>query len=245
MKKLSLILILCIFSCKPKDCFDTVEQQRPEYISLEKFSEIEAGQNFSVTLIQDTTREHFIQMQSSGGKYDGITYRIEDGILKLHDAKTCDWSRSYEERLEVLINVPGLREARLYGDASLFCRDTIRLHDQDTEFKIRHQSTNTAEWKLQTFRLVTDHYGLGTMKLVGYAAILTPNMYDGGKLDATALQGDYIFVYHYGINDCLVKPYKILEVNRYNRGNTCYYADPVEGPVKVMGTGSGSVVRKY
>ncbi|HYG16507.1 MAG TPA: DUF2807 domain-containing protein [Bacteroidia bacterium] len=250
MKRLLYILLIpfILASCNedagPEDCFKPAGKYTEKEINTGSFTEIIVGDRFVVEFRQDTVDKIIVK----GGEnvIANVNVKVTDGKLTVKDNNVCNWTRDFSRKIKLTVHCSKLKKLTINDACEITGSDTLRTPSME----INQNSTGTVNLTViilsnilgESGQMTVNHKSHGEVKLSGYAPIFVPVLFDAGKLDAANFTGDYIFVYHYGINDAHVKPYKVLYVYVGNTGNTYYYAQPFEQPLNVTQKGQGQVI---
>ena len=246
MKRVFYIIItIAVFaSCKdkigPEDCFMAAGKDATHEVVPGNFTAIDIGDRFKIELLQDTAQNPKVVLKGGKNVINNISVGVSNGVLTVKDRNVCNWTRDFNKKITLQITCK-----QLHG---ITIKDACEISYSDTLFTdslvIFQRSTGTLNLAFNAGKLEVNHEGLGQINLSGYAAVFVPVMFDGGKLMAQHLQGDYTFAYHYGINQLHVKPYKALFVLVGNKGITYYYQEPIETPLQVTRVGEGKVEKR-
>lgn len=249
MRKLFYILLfLPVMACNedagPEDCFKPAGKYSEKEINTGSFTEVTVGDRFVVEFRQDTVEKVIVK----GGEnvITNVNVKTSNGILTIEDNNVCNWTRDFSRKIKLTIHCKKLKKLLVKDACEVVHADTLRT----PSLQLVQQSTGTVNLAViippnipgESGQLDVNHQGHGEVRLAGYAPIFVPVLFDAGRLDAVNFTGDYTFVYHYGINDAHVKPYKVLYVYVGNSGNTYYYAKPFEQPLNVTQNGPGQVI---
>lgn len=205
------------------------------------FYELEVGDRFSVVLKQDTSQSPKVVIKGGKNVIKNIAVGVNNGKLDIRDRNVCNWTRDFSKKIHLEITCKNLHGITIKDACEVTQTDTL-ISDSVVVFQ---RSTGKVNLTFDIYgTLDVNHEGFGEVNLAGYAAIFVPVMFDAGKLYAQNLTGDYVFSYHYGINDLHVRPYKALFAFVGNKGNTYYYQEPVETPLQITRNGDGKVEKR-
>lgn len=247
MKKyLAGILFIVFFAqCKdkvgPEDCFMAAGGDAEKTVFPNGFNAIEVEDRLIVELKQDSTQAPFVRIKGGKNVIRNIAVNTDNGVLKIKDRNICNWTRDFSKRIRIEINCAALNGLLVKDDVSIVTNTTL----QSDSLVVEQKGTGTIDLALNiNGELEVNHRGFGEIKLSGYAAIFVPVLFDAGKLFARNLLGDYIFSYHYGVNELHIKPNKALFALVGNTGATYYYQEPFETPLKINRLGAGKVEKR-
>lgn len=247
MKKavyIALITLATFAGCKdkigPEECFMAAGKDGEREVFTGDFYEITAGDRFVLHIKPDTAKGPLVVVRGGENVIRNVRVESVGGKLTIKDKNVCNWTRDYSKKIHVDVYCKTLHGLTVTDACEVKAEGVIK----SDSVVVYQRSNGKVDLNFNAGKLEVNHEGSGEVDLKGYAAVFVPVMFSAGKLDARNLQGDYTFVYHYGINDVHVKPLKVLYAFLGNTGNVYYYAEPTDEPLKTTRVGSGNIEKK-
>lgn len=227
------------------ECIHTAGSKEEEFRKIEGFHSIKIYDNFDVDIVTDsslTTSSGSPEMKISVRTLDYLLPNIEsiiiDSVLILRNNNSCGWIRNPTERIHAKIQINGLiRGITLLGTSKITSCQKIYTK----KLSIEHFSKSKSFLDISTTELNFFSKESGDIDIQGYSAIVVLTLLDLGTANTGNLTGDYVYVYHYCMRDCHVKPVKELITYTFNEGNTYYHNIPWKLSQKNLG-GSGKML---
>ncbi|MBL7900889.1 MAG: DUF2807 domain-containing protein [Bacteroidia bacterium] len=173
-------------------------------------------------LKQDTSKPENAEIRYGSNLMDGITTRVENGVLHILDDNKYNWVRSLKVFPTVTLNIKTLRKLTINGSASVVCEDTLSGNSLEIEM-----SSVAGQTLLLNYGQV---YGTGSntghVFFRGKGTIFSWGCETGSWFDARDLECDDAYVRHYTHHDVNINPAKQMEVYIYGDGNIRYFRDP-------------------
>ena len=120
---LSLLVFLSCDRENAPDCLKKTGNIATKTIELDSFSSLEVYDLFKVVLIQDSVDKLVIK----GGQ--NVIPKVEitetDTALIIENLNTCNWTRSYQEVVELQLHFTALEDVAIYGQVDISNQDTI------------------------------------------------------------------------------------------------------------------------
>ncbi|MCX6351059.1 MAG: DUF2807 domain-containing protein [Bacteroidetes bacterium] len=236
------VLIFVYSSCKKEyvtDCFKGTGEEATETRNLIGFNKISVYNNLNLVLIQDTAKDGLILLKGGKNLLPSIKAYIKDSTLILEDNNHCNFSRSFKNKLTVEVHFAALK--KLIVNDNAYVSNTKKIYFD--ELDIRHLGMGEVNMNLHCGFLRTWQGNAGGITLEGWSAVYVCSIEDVGPVDASKMQGDYTYVFHWGTNDVHVKPYKEFGAMLYGRGNIYYNQEPLKKDIQVKG-GSGRFIKE-
>lgn len=228
MRKLVFHIALCfsLFSCEPyqlDDCFTSAGDLKTEQRDLKAFDRIRIGQKFNVKLIQDTTQDESIEITCGSNLHEGIECTVKDGLLEVRNRNTCNFVRSFKDRIQLEIRLHDLKEMTITGDVFVKNVDTLVLGNLDV-----HQSAlNDIHLVLDVReRVLVSSINSGGIILKGRSGKLEGSIEEVSDLDARNLVCEEVLMDTHTPLDCYINATRLIFVKIFNRGNIYYVQEP-------------------
>jgi hypothetical protein len=159
-----LAFIMLVFSAcdneKSPDCFKKTGEIETKIIDLDSFEYIDINDLFNVVLIQDSTNK----LEIKGGKnvIQKVEFTQNDTLLSIENTNTCNWTRSYQEVIELDIHFTELKRVGIYGQVYLTNRDTIYSSDLSivvySKASKANLTVNTNQFRFSLWEATGEYY---------------------------------------------------------------------------------------
>mgnify|MGYP002407477062 FL=1 len=219
------VLLFALAGCKKSkvdDCFSqpgkTIQEDRP----ASYFDEIEMYDNINVILVEGDIFS--IKVEGGENLINSVNTDISDSTLVISSSLICNWVRSYENELSVIISSPALTGIRYESSGDLitdgsFNADTLNINVWGGAGSIK------LDVSVRKLGLAL-HYGTVDFNVKGHAAntVIYANSY--GPFYCSELISNNVYIKNYGTNDCYVYAHDILEAEITSVGNIYYKGNP-------------------
>lgn len=223
------------------DCFQGKGKDSAEERLLPPFKNIKINNRFNLIISQDSTRGENALIKGGENLLSSVIMEVKDSTLYIRDENSCDWVRSFNDRITIELNIRELKKLQVHDD--VYVRTSGQINTEN--FYLVHTGMGDIDFDINCSDFFqSDQYSAGEITLKGYAAVFVTTINDVGGMYASELQGDYTFVFHHGPNECHVKPKKQMGISIFYTGNIFYYAEPAELKYGNM-RGTGSLIKKF
>jgi hypothetical protein len=152
------------------------------------FDEISVEDNLNVFVIQDTLCE--VTVQAGENLVSLIRTEVENGKLTITNNNRCNWTRSYDKPLNVIVRMPQCRSIISKGTGNItgltpFTTDTIDLETRNS---------GDIEFTVNNAKVRTHMFGYGDMTLHGVSSELAVSIGGDGFIYASDLKTPYTWI---------------------------------------------------
>lgn len=233
MKKVYLFLFLSLsfISCeKPSECFESTGETVTRLVEVDAFSKIKVYRGIELVITQGT--EYKVEIQSGSNLIDNIEVTQNGSQLILKDNTTCNWLRDYGQTT-VYITTPNLEEIyskteRNISSNGVLTFPILRLYsiDQNGDFEAA-AGTGDFYINVNNSQLVIESNNVSRFYISGATNEAIFNFYAGdSRIEAQDLTAQFIYVYHRGSNDMIVKPIQSITGKMVSTGNIILKNNP-------------------
>lgn len=237
-----LSLILTLASCSDEnrwDCFKRAGNSSIKTIKTPYFDNIELNSRFKVKLIQDTTE--LIEISGGENLLPLIRCKNENGILSLSNENRCNWTRSYDNVIEVKVHYRSIKNISINDFCELGSDNEI-IADRMSILVNRNVVAHiNLKLKTRYFEL-KQISGTGTYNISGETDTLYSYIKGTGHLFAGGLNSTVCQVSNFSTGDMHVKALSKLIVEHTGKGNIFYGGNPAE-LIFDPGKSSGQVLK--
>lgn len=198
-----------------------------------EFNHIQVWDNMDVIITQ--SNENTIRVKAGKNIIDAIETSIEGGTLTLRNNNTCNWIRTYDRNISVMVNVKSLYEIELHGTGEIsssntISSDSLMLNVWDAAGKV----DLTIDTKKSTIRY---HIGTADIFYRGKTRLsyISSNSY--GPVDARDLKSEQTYISTIGSNNNYVWATEILEATIGSIGSIYYKDEPAILRTFIHGSG--------
>lgn len=197
------------------------------------------SQKFDVYLLQDSSREEFIEITYGSNLVDKIEAQVVDGVFKVVDKNRYNWVRTLNVRPRCTLNLHHIEKLQLNGTANLICLDSI----QTSNLNITMDGVGVHQLKVNCGSISGSCSNAGGITFSGRGGLFAWSCEDGGWIDAANMYSDDVYFYHYTDRDVYINPNVILVSYVYGNGNVFYKNKPWM-KLEIKETGKGKVIQK-
>lgn len=226
----------CQNSAQPWESFGDITTKTR---TLGSFHGLDVNQDIELFITQDSTKPTHIEITYGKNVIPGITTEITNGVLSIKNSNKAKWLRKLNIQPKCSLNLHQIDDINLEGNAKVICIDT--LYSQAIHCTVNSvEDQNLSVFCGQFYGGVSNS---SNVKLSGQATIFSWSCEKGGGLDASKLQSDDVYLYHFTIKDVFVNPSKQFDANLFNSGNAYYFTTPTY-KFKESAQGTGQVKLK-
>ena len=232
-----IFICLVLFACQ-KGPLKRSGQVNTEVRPIENFDALELGSNIEFYLKQSDTPR--IEITFGKNLLKGVKTEVNGGKLSIYDRNTMNWLRDLKQHAICTLWVqPGLKELMINGSAKVRCIDTIN----GGTIKVVNGTSIDQELLFNMGVVIGSCEYSGAMTLRGKANILAWTVKKGSFLNASELNNDDTYLFHFTVNDCFVAPKIRLEATLGNSGNAINTGAAAGLKIK-KGQGQGMIIDK-
>lgn len=232
---ISLLVLGCNKENAP-DCFQSAGEVTTVKRTIDSFEILELRDYVQIELY-DTT-EYFIEITAPRNLISDITTQVHENKLKIENRNTCNFVRSFKNRIRVRIYAPRFTNIQNYGTGDVSCANRIT----DPVFKIENRN---AAGKIDLHidadtATIATHTGVCDVKVSGTSLITNLFNQGLGIVDARELISTDAFVNNSSINDVYVNcngyffAYIVFSGNIFYNGNPNYIDQDIQGEGKLV-----------
>ncbi len=220
---LSLFLAGCAKSPLP-DCFKSTGKIEQETRYPEYFHGLKLYDNINLHLIPSSGTSLIVEAgKNLLGKIE--TYVDEDSILIIRNNNRCNWVRSYETPINVYLGVRDLHSIEYRSIGDLSCSDTLR---QDSLRIDVWEGAGNIDLGVHLKKCEANiHYGTAVITLSGITRQGYYYQLGAGKIDASSLKSEQVYIRNWSSNDLSGWATKYLSAEIKGLGNVYYRGNPV------------------
>ncbi|MFN8775957.1 MAG: GIN domain-containing protein [Flavobacteriales bacterium] len=232
----ALLLIIALASCNKEsapDCFKRAGSEATEVREPGTFNRIELRDYIHYELAEDSL--YRIEITAPENLIGKITTTIEDGQLLVRNENTCNFVRSFKQRIVVRIYAPSFPDVQNYSTGDLRTTGTIR----SAYFKLENrQAAGRIFVRLDNDSAsIFTHTGVCDVTLTGSTGTIHLFSQGVGLLDASALFSHSAYVNNSSIQDVQVRCSDYLFALVRLSGNVYAYGNPAQVSRQELSTG--------
>lgn len=224
---LLIFLILALFSCNPKDCFESTGSIIQNEIEVENFDKIEVGNE--VTLIIKQGNQQKVLIETGENLIHEVDVKVIDGKLFMKDNNSCNLTRDYAVT-KVIVTSPNIVEIRSNTSRDIISEGIIEYPNL----------TLISEDAVENYLIIGDFYitvnnqnvnivanGNSKFNLNGQTNKLAVGFYAGSsRFEGSELIVNEVKITHKSSNDILVNPQLKIEGTIFSVGDVISYNQP-------------------
>lgn len=228
MKKIIYFLILLgLFSCNPKDCFESTGTIVQKEIILPIFDKINVGDEVSMIIKQGTIQK--VVLETGDNLVNDVTVEVVNGKLFVTDNNSCNFTREYAVT-KVYVTSPNITEIRS-NTARNIISDGIITYPKLTLISedFNEDALNIGDFNMhvanQTIKIISNGSSIFTIN--GTTVNLTIGFYSGSsRFIGSELVATNTVIVHKSTNDMLLHPINRLEGDIFSIGDVISYQHP-------------------
>jgi hypothetical protein len=222
---MSILLMFLVSGCNREqspDCFQVAGATKTMQRDLIAFTSIELNDYIQYELLD--TAYYGVIITAPGNLITDVSTEVKDGRLIVHNGNTCNFVRSYKNRITVRICAPDFRDIQNYATGDI---KTVNAID-GAHFSMDNRSAAG----VQTLSLFTDtiniasHTGVSDAVLSGSCDVVYLFEQGLGQIDARELESNYAFVNNSSLNEVYVQARNYLYAYIQFSGNIHYSGQP-------------------
>ncbi len=232
----AVVIVLGICSCNKEnapDCFQSAGEYATVKTSIEAFDALELRDYVQIELY-DTT-EYFVEITAPKNLIPDISTHVHEGKLKIENRNTCNFVRSFKNRIHVRIYAPRFTNIQNFGTGDIKCINAI----SDPIFKIENRNAaGTIDLNLDADTItIATHTGVSDVVVRGNSNITNLFNQGLGTIDARALTTVDAFVNNSSINNVYVNSNGYFFAFIAFSGNIFYSGNPNHIDQDIRGEG--------
>lgn len=234
------ILCLLMMACNrpdAPDCFQTAGNAAIERRTVEAFSQLELRDYIHYEF--HPGEESYLEIEGPANLLSDVTTGVENGRLLVRNQNTCNFVRSFKNRIVVRFFGPLPREVDHFATGDVSCADTLRGHF--LVWNNRHAAGKVMLLSAIDTLSLQMHTGVASISVAGRALQLELYNSGLGVLDARNCPSMATFVNNSSISDIYTHPLGYFFVLINERGNVYYTGEPTA--IDRTGEGDGELHR--
>jgi hypothetical protein len=231
-----LLLVTLLNACGEDpfcNCLESTGSNVSENRSVDSFTGIEVFDNVDVNLHNHPT--HYVQVTCGSNLLDGISTKVENGLLKIRNNNRCNWMRNPGNNFVVDIYSPEVKDiiCRTVGD--IISRDTIRTYKLSVE---SWDGYGTINLKLNCNQALLKIH-TGPVDIIANGVCESLYQYNGGNgyIRALGLQANKAWITSRSTGDCFVNTNELLDARIEYQGDVYYKGQPITIQQAISGSG--------
>ena len=169
-----------------------------------------------------------------------IESRPSGNQLRLINRNTCNFVRSFNYDIHVIVYVKELTEIHLESIAEVTSNDTINVNF----LNIFHPALSDINLILSGGEVFVRSRNSATTILKGSLRVLKGSIEEISNLDAQHLECEEVYIDTHSPLDCYVNATKGMYMKIFNSGNVFYINEPSDYKILAIRTGSGQLLKK-
>lgn len=218
------------------DCFQKAGSYETELRTIANFNSIELRDYVQIELYDST--ETFVEVTAPRNLIPEIITEVKDGKLKIENRNTCNFVRSFKNKITVRIYAPQFADIQNYSTGDISCINSI----SSSYFKIEnHDAAGIINVKLNVDSVsINTHKGVCDVICTGTSAKTMLFNQGLGVIDSRNLISIDAYVNNSSINDVYVNSgaylfaYISMSGNIYYSGAPTLIDDQIEGSGNVI-----------
>jgi hypothetical protein len=198
------------------------------------------GDVIKVVLVQDSVKYGSIELNGPSNLLNQIESRPSGNQLRLINRNTCNFVRSFNYDIHVIVYVKELTEIHLESIAEVTSNDTINVNF----LNIFHPALSDINLILSGGEVFVRSRNSATTILKGSLRVLKGSIEEISNLDAQHLECEEVYIDTHSPLDCYVNATKGMYMKIFNSGNVFYINEPSDYKILAIRTGSGQLLKK-
>jgi hypothetical protein len=236
-----ILILLCVFSVacnRPDapDCLQSAGEPTVEQRVTAPFQRLELRDYLFYEFYpgQDT----YIELEGPENLLPDIVTEVNNGTLLVRNENTCNFVRSFKNRITVRFFGHLPTEVDNYATGDILCADSLRA--DKLVWNNRHAAGNVVLLTAVDSLSVQCHTGMAHVTVTGRARELELYNRGMGVLDARNCPSEVTYVNNSSINDVYAHPLGYFYVLITEKGNVYYTGQP--SFIDRAGNGAGSII---
>ncbi|MCC6601076.1 MAG: DUF2807 domain-containing protein [Crocinitomicaceae bacterium] len=229
-------LIALLTGCNKEnapDCFKSAGDIKTVHRQTGFFNTIELHDFIQIELVDSNA--HFVEITAPSNLIAKVSTEVSGSCLVVRNENTCNFVRSYKNRIIVRIFAPEFSSIQNYGTGDIVSKNQLSA----TYFKIENRhAAGRIELNLQTdSAAIYSHTGVCDVILRGNTFKVELFEQGLGFIDAKGLVSEQAFVNNSSINDIYVRAEAYLYAFILYSGNVYFTGEPEHIDSAVNGSG--------
>ncbi len=203
---------------------------------LPDFEKLRLAQNFDVEMVQDTTT--YAELKYGKNLLPHIKLEVNNKMLTIIDKNAWNWVRKLPSRPLVRLHIKTLNYLEIAESAKVNCANQLRV----PALEINMLGNQDQHLWIDGGFVIGTCKNSGSMHIRGWSNIFSWSCFKGSYVDASELEGDDAYLYHYTINDCFLNAKMKVGVTIENKGNVYLNREPLTKDRQ--GAGAGKLIVK-
>lgn len=239
---LYIVGLLALMGCGENNrCLKTIgEETSIETVIEESFDKIYVEDRIKVVLVQNVSEVGKIVMSGPKNLLNSIGMEVNDGELRLTNDNTCNFLRSFDYQLRVVVYVDQLSQLSVASIAEVSCKDTIAIE----KLEVTHVALSDINLLIKGEEVFIRSRNSATTVLRGEVNALKGSIEDVSDLDAKELSSKEVLLDTHSPLNCKINAEEGYFLNIYNAGNIEQYGSASSYRIVNERTGTGNVVQK-
>lgn len=230
-------MLLC--SCNREDapdCFKSAGPIEKESRSLAAFDRIEVNDLFDIELVPSDS--NYIVLEGPKNVLPKCITEVSNGVLHIRNDNTCNFVRSFKQRIEMKIHLRELHEIQNRGTGNIFSTDTLRFDYLKVEN--RNAAGQVDILFVGDSIAAFTQTGVADIRLEG--SVFKAELFNQGfgSINAHDLKSEQCYINNSSINDISAYCNGYLFVINYFSGKTEIFGSPDQADV--FRNGSGPII---
>lgn len=240
-KKFIFFTLLALLSTACSDAWEGCARVKGEwqsvYYPLSAIHEISLYDRIDLRLVQSDSNG--IEIAYFDKELPSIQWDSLDGKIAVKHFKTCEWAKTYEAP-QITLYFTELNRINQFGSGVISNEGSLQLDKVHLEIK---NASGNISLKGDFGILTITSNGISNITLEGTALEFRPGFYfNDGRLYASRLIAETVYVRHRGYNDLFVHAESELTGFIENTGNVYYQGKPAR--IEVKETWEGKLIRQ-
>jgi putative autotransporter adhesin-like protein len=221
---------------EPGRCFKSIGDVAVEDRLLTGFNRIEVEDKINIILTQDTVES--VEVEAGSNLIPHILTRVDTGTLFISDDNTCNWLRSYDTELNVLVSVKDLREIKFTASGNITSTNSLIVNNL-----LIQQWDGSGSINLNVIAdtcNVIMHTGSGDITISGTANYCYLYSSATGWGDCSKLVATNAFGHNNGIADIRISASNRLAATIQQTGSIYYTGNPSK--IKLEDAAAGNLI---
>ena len=227
------ILVLSGCNQDGAGCFDKAGKNHTVSVDVPAFITIDVSSNIDIQLLGQGA--DLVELTTGENLIAGISFEVQDGILKIDNHNKCFWSNGYTHPL-VKIRNADLEKIIQHGYGKVFSTDTLTTNKLTLQVE---DASGGIDLRLQAGTIQVVSNNMGSITLTGTADRLNAGHYwSDGILYARDLQVTDCYINHHGSNRMEINVLNNLSGKISSLGNVYLFNQrPATESVEISGEG--------
>lgn len=195
-----LFLLFLLNACGKvwENCLRSTGNQTEETRLISEFKNLIIRDNINVTWHHSDSI--LIKIRAGKNLIPQIRTVVSDQNLILQNDNICNWTRSYDHKIDVHLYSPDPYLVKLEGFGVFQCQDTLKTHP----LTLQHYGAGDMVLNIRVYELYIDFNSIGNCTVSGWAKSGSYYLQNAGKLKANQLEMKQCEMYMESENDAWI-----------------------------------------